>query len=394
MFGYNWRMLAVLAEAVEGVEIPVDGDAICQAVALIDRLNAKVTEAIGAFDHAGLWELDACTSMTAWLRCHAGQSAGAASNTVRTAKRLRDLPTLTAAWREGAVTGTQVQVVMANVRERTAPLFAEHEAELVPTFFDLSLSETVVAMQEWRVKAESLIDRREPADDTRTAHLSALLDGKARLDATFDPEGAEVVRTALRLATTRDTDAEPARSPARRRADAFVDICRFFLDHRAAPVGARNRPHLNVVVDYQDLVENQPGRLVGGAFLDSVNIRTLLCDAGVHRVVTDGRSAVIDFGTATYQAPASLFAALVVRDQHCRHPGCDRGPEWCDAHHVIPFPHGPTNLSNMVLKCNRHHHLAHKPGWHEKLAPDGSLTITDPNGREWTSHPPGARPFP
>src|SRR5206468_1486974 len=84
------------------------------------------------------------------------------------------------------------------------------------------------------------------------------------------------------------------------------------------------------------------GRLVGGAYLDGTSIRTVLCDAGVHRVVTDGQSGILDFGKATYQAPAVLFNALVLRDGGCRHPGCDRGPEWTEAHHVIPFPHGPT----------------------------------------------------
>src|SRR3954463_2083858 len=109
MFGYNRDMLTELAEAVEGLEIPADGDAICEALRLMDRLNAKVTEAVGAFDHAALWELDSCTSMTSWLRFRGGLSSGSASTMVRTANRLRELPVLTAAWRESAISGGQVQ---------------------------------------------------------------------------------------------------------------------------------------------------------------------------------------------------------------------------------------------------------------------------------------------
>src|SRR3954447_14854356 len=131
-------MLTELAQAVEGIEIPADGETICEAFELIDRLTAKVTQAVGMFDQAALWALDACTSMTAWLRFQAGLSCGAASTVVRTANRLRDLPALSDAWHEHTVTGGQVQAVMANVTDLTAPLFAEHEAALVPTFVGLS----------------------------------------------------------------------------------------------------------------------------------------------------------------------------------------------------------------------------------------------------------------
>jgi hypothetical protein len=87
---------------------------------------------------------------------------------------------------------------------------------------------------------------------------------------------------------------------------------------------------------------------------------------------------------------AALFAALALRDQHCRHPGCDRPVEWCEAHHVVPvLEGGPTCLANLVLKCSRHHHIGHKPGWSEKLQSDGTLVITDPRGRTHVSPPPG-----
>jgi hypothetical protein len=381
-------MLTVLAEAVDDLEIPADGDTICDVLALIDQLNAKVTQAVGRFDAEAGWAFDACTSMTAWLKYRARLSAGAAASMVRTAHRLADLPVTSAAWVHGELSGAQIHVILANINTRTAALFAEHEAALIPTFEPLTVTETTRAMQEWQAQAKALLNiDDEPRDDTNTAHLSGLLDGRKRLDATLDGEAAEVVSTALRLATTRDTEAEPPRNPGRRRADALVDVCRFFLDHRPSPTGVRNRPHLNVMVDYDSALCGGQGHLVGGPFLDGPSVRRILCDAGVNRVVTDGRSAIIDFGTTTYQAPTALFNALVLRDQGCRHPGCDRGWEWCEAHHVIPFPHGPTNLHNLVLKCSRHHHIAHQPGWHEKLQPDATLTLTDPQGRQHTSRP-------
>ncbi len=44
--------------------------------------------------------------------------------------------------------------------------------------------------------------------------------------------------------------------------------------------------------------------------------------------------AVLDYGRATKTPSPDLYNAVVVRDQHCRWPGCDRPPSWCHAHHV------------------------------------------------------------
>ncbi|MDP9070591.1 MAG: HNH endonuclease, partial [Actinomycetota bacterium] len=287
--------------------------------------------------------------------------------------------------------GGQVQAVVANLDDRSAPLFADHEATVVPALAELSTRDTALAMQAWRAKADALLEPEEaPSANLRATHLSQTLGGRWEMEGSFDAEAGELISTALRLATSADTEAEPARSPGQRRADALVDVCRFFLDHEHHVPAGRHRPHLNVVIDYDALVSGVPGRLVDGGFLDAASIRRLLCDAAVHRVVTDGRSSILDYGTATRTVPANLWAALVLRDRHCRHPGCDRSSTWCEAHHVVPvLDNGPTCLSNLVLKCNRHHHVGHQPGWAEKLKPDGTLALTDPSGRTWTSRPPG-----
>ena len=113
------------------------------------------------------------------------------------------------------------------------------------------------------------------------------------------------------------------------------------------------------------------------------------CDAGIHRVVTNGRSSILDYGTTTRSVPAPLFNALVIRDRHCRFPGCDRPPDWCEAHHVRWVTHGGTTaLDNLALVYTRHHHLLHTPGWHTKLLPDATLEVTDPHDRTHTSRPP------
>src|SRR5262245_52965928 len=86
-----------------------------------------------------------------------------------------------------------------------------------------------------------------PAAPQRSLHLSPILDGRRELAGSFDPEGGAVIATALRMAETPDVAGEPARSAARRRADAHIDICRRFLDHQQPRRGRRHRPHLNLI---------------------------------------------------------------------------------------------------------------------------------------------------
>jgi hypothetical protein len=129
--------------------------------------------------------------------------------------------------------------------------------------------------------------------------------------------------------------------------------------------------------------------VVDGAFLDGPSLSALVCDSAFHRFVVQGRSAVLDYGTSTRTIPPPLWNALVLRDEHCRFPGCDRKASWCEGHHVIPVEQkGPTCLSNLVLVCSRHHHRLHQPRWQAKLRPDATLEVTDPYGRHWATAPP------
>ena len=71
------------------------------------------------------------------------------------------------------------------------------------------------------------------------------------------------------------------------------------------------------------------------------------------------RSIPIDVGSITYTATDGQRRALVARDRGCIIAGCKRKPRWCEAHHVVPWPRGPTNLDNLVLLCKRHHKHIH-----------------------------------
>jgi hypothetical protein len=394
MFGQVSAILEDLAGAIDDLELPADGRVLTEAFALADRLNAKLLDAVGEHDAAELWRNDGATSMTAWLRHHTRRSGRDAARCARTARRLRQLPVTAAAYRDGVLSSGHVQTIVANLTDRTAGLFADHETELVPDLAALSVSDTAVAMHDWAQRAEAVVgDDPDSPQPKRSLHLSRILDGRRELSGSFDPEGGAVIVTALRLAQTCDVDGEPRRSPAQRRGDALVDLCRWFLDHQQTCRGGRHRPHLNVIATLHDLEHRGQGRLLDGSVLDAATLQRLCCDAGIHRVITNGRSSILDYGTTTRTIPANLFNALVIRDRHCRYPGCDRPPDWTEAHHIRRvLDGGPTSLDNLTLQCSRHHHLLHTPGWHAKLLPDNTLIVTTPHGRTLDSQPPSRPP--
>jgi Domain of unknown function (DUF222)/HNH endonuclease len=380
-------MFEQLGSAIDELDIPVDGDALVAVLALRDRLDARISDIVAAHDRAGLWELDGATSMTAWLTDRARMPRPRAAETAARARKVAQLPVTAGAWRDGALSSGQVNAIAANVDTDTIALFADHETVMVPTLVDLSVRDVATAMRAWRECAAD----RDPTPQPQGLHLSRTLGGRWRLDANLGPETGELLATALRLAHTPDVEGEPVRSPATRRADALGDVCRFFLDHQQTRRGGRHRPHVNLTLDihrYQALAR-AGATSVDGSRLDRPSTDRLLCDAALHRVLTHGRSTILDYGTTTRTIPAPLYNALIIRDRNCRFPGCDRPHAWCEGHHLQPWQHGgPTNMANLVMLCSRHHHLLHTPGWHAKLLPDATLEVTDPHGRVRTTTPP------
>jgi hypothetical protein len=102
-------------------------------------------------------------------------------------------------------------------------------------------------------------------------------------------------------------------------------------------------------------------------------------------------SLPLDTGAATEAIPANLRRAVIVRDRHCRFPGCGQPPMACQPHHIIPRSKGgKTCLTNMLLLCTFHHLIAvHRWGWGIVLLPDGTVIATSPiDGHALHSHGP------
>lgn len=390
-------MVDALGKAIDTITVSHNPDDLAELFGPFDRLRAVLVRAVGEFDAHQSWQLDGATSMASWLRQHTRQTGATASGFVHQARRLRSLPVTEAAALDGTLSADQVKVMLANVSDTTAALYAEMEADMVPLLAALSVPDTTIVAKEWAAHADAVVDDAAPRE-TEGAHLSPLADGTWRLDAHLSAEAGAVVKKAIEGALTHDVDGEPGRTAAQRRADAFVDVCRWFLDHREEPPATRNRPHLDVVQSAAQFLLGGPATISAVTPIAAAIATRIACDAAVHRLLADGPTYIIEYGLATRSVSPALFRLIVVRDRHCRFPGCDRPPDWCEAHHIKPVhAHGPTCQENLALFCVRHHQLLHQPGWRMSMSRDGVITITTPAGRRLISTPlplVGAIPLP
>jgi hypothetical protein len=88
--------------------------------------------------------------------------------------------------------------------------------------------------------------------------------------------------------------------------------------------------------------------------------------------------------------PGHIRRAVILRDQRCAWPGCDKPPAACDVHHIQHKKDGGhTTIRDCVLLCQFHHDVCiHRHGWQIILHPDGSTEARGPDGQILRSHAP------
>ncbi|HEY5334473.1 MAG TPA: DUF222 domain-containing protein [Mycobacteriales bacterium] len=196
------------------------------------------------------------------------------------------------------------------------------------------------------------------------------------------------------------------RLSAQRRADALFDVVHGALaagsvtqSNVEAAAGRLNLPHVEVLATHESLLDQvwreagtaTPAACEGGGWAGGsidgrsvfgAQLRQLSCDADVRVTLINEYGCILDQGRTTRVVSTRLRGLLTVRDQHCRFVGCQVPARRCHAHHVWHWSDGgPTDLSNLILLCDRHHHAVHDGGWTVDLHADGSVVWTSPTGQ-------------
>jgi uncharacterized protein DUF222 len=353
------------------------------------RLAARQVSCLAVMDSRGDAHKLGFRSTQAWLRTVVRVAPGAAKGLVALARRIS---TGVVGEHATAASFGAGRMLLAHAR-----ILARTMAEIRPVLPDpgaaAKLEEQLVGVAErtdplrlatacrrlWIQAAPEQATAQEwDAFAQRDLSVAKTFAGLGVIDGTLDPLGAETVMTALHAFAAR-SGSEDTRTPGQRRADALTEICRRVLGFTATPTNGGERPQVTVIVPLAELEERagaQPGELAWTGPITAALLRRLLCDAAIHRIITDPASVPLDVGRSTRVVPAGLRRAVMLRDRHCQYPGCDVPAIWCDCHHRQHWSRGgSTSLHNLIMLCGYHHTRLHLTGQAIIRHPDGHIEI-------------------
>lgn len=316
-------------------------------------------------------------------RCRLG--AGEAKRAERSARELEDsADRVTRALREG-----RIRVDHARVITETAEKLAEGDQreQLIDELLDAAERLDPVELGRLARRRLSEIDpeaasraaQRDESD--RYLNVRQTTRGSVRFSGELFGLGAEALLTGLRAFARHDAPDEHRTGP-QRQADALEALLWAGLDRGTAPTEHGQRPHIGVLVPWNALVNGE-----GTADLTHLGpypweqLRYLLDDAVISRILFDAKGTPIEVTTETRTVPAGLHRALLARDRGCRWEGCDLPAGFCEvAHGAVPFRvGGKLGPANAALLCRRHHRKFDLEGW--QMTIDGDrVDISPPPG--------------
>ena len=178
------------------------------------------------------------------------------------------MPVMAQALAAGDVSSSAV-TLLAHARDAAPEQFARSEATFVETARTLPVDQLQATVARWRAMAdaERALEDDEARHERRAVSAIVTLDGMVESTVKLASSDGQVYLTAIRAAEdaeVRSLNGPDPRTPAQRRADALVQVCRQYLDAQDRPAVAGERPHVIVTIDVESLGsrdENAPGTL-------------------------------------------------------------------------------------------------------------------------------------
>jgi len=320
-----------------------------------------------------------------WIRHNCKTSRSTAYDCINVGEQLVQLPKCA----EAMVAG-EIGFAHLSVLARTSSALAESTPESAFVEDDLlERARECSAGRLWHycmrlrhaLDPEGVAREQRIAVEERRLQFTVWDDGSLLISGQLDSIGGAAVRTAL------EPLAQPMgqgddRSLEHRQGDAIVELSLHSLDAGLVPQHASQRPHLQVTTTLETLrgIPGSPAAdMEFSTPISATTVQRLACDANVSRVVFGPASVVVDVGRAARVVSGATRRALNARDQHCQWPGCERTASWSSAHHLVHWTQGgPTDLSNLILLCHRHHWMVHEGGWKLAQSAEGRLLAIPP----------------
>ncbi len=170
------------------------------------------------------------------------------------------------------------------------------------------------------------------------------------------------------------------RTYGQRMHDALEDVCDRMLRCGGLPDSGGTPATVIVTITLESLLSRLGyGRTSDGTLLSAGQVLELAEQADIIPTVLNPAGAVLSQGRARRIATPAQTWALVARDGGCSFPTCDRPPELCERHHVVPWiDGGRTDVDNLTLVCRYHHHQFTGGGWTAAINTDGLPEWTPP----------------
>ena len=370
-------------EDLEAAPASAMGEDIAELRRHINGCEAEFTRRLKRFDTGHGYAASGALNPKPWLRWQCHLSPSAASDRVEVSRLLASLPETTDSFAEGEISYQHASMIARTAEKLGEKMEAGAEKLLVNAAKEMDPARLRVACLQLRhcLDPDAVLADANEANELRYLYLSQTLDGVFYLNGRLDAEGGASLQTALN-ALSGPRAADDQRAPKQRRADSLVELARQQLDRGKLPEVGGQRPHLAVTVDMATLAK-QPGswaaELEWAQPIPVETARRLACDAAVTPVLRGSESNQPHAGSTTRVPAGSQRKALVVRDKGCRFPGCDRPPDWTDAHHIQHWADGgKTEMDNLLLLCRRHHRMVHEEGWTLAWNDDRELLAVPP----------------
>lgn len=338
-----------------------------------DRRAARYVEIVrwGEAVESGVWVGKGYRSPSAWMAAATGEPVGACKRMLSLGERLGRMPEMAAMFRDGVVSEQAVAAVADVWHESIAVAFERDELLFADWFYRRPFREAKMQLDAWAAieHAAALDETAQSSFEARHFSVIKTSVGPSKISGALDNEGTAHLRAALSMLAG---DVGDGRSRGQRNADALVTMAKFTLAHFEQPVDTPRRPQpVDVVINHDTLTDGTGVSWLDSEIVTPATALRLVCDAGVHRTITYGGSAILDYGRRTRTVSESLRRALVSRDGGCRFSGCGTPAAMCDAHHAEHWADGgTTSIDNLVLLCWFHHRYLHEQHW--QLEPFGA----------------------
>ncbi|NUS42058.1 MAG: HNH endonuclease [Terrabacter sp.] len=251
-------------------------------------------------------------------------------------------------------------------------------------------------------------ERRGSAEASRTAHGRLTEDGIGTFTVTAP---AETVVAVLDRADAMARAARAAGDPRtldQLRSDAICSLALFgsLAAEHSSFGGAVPAATVRIVVPFEVAagLSDAACELPGHGWVTAAHARRIMtADGSVwQRLAVDvdtGRA--LELSTDRYRPTAAMVEHVRAVDGVCRAPGCQVPADRCDLDHLVPWPLGPTDVTNAQCLSRGCHHPKTAGLWSASRAPDDGIRWTTLAGREYVTYPrdwrealadPGAAP--